>query len=147
MTGILFFTMYLWWTPVGARYVEGIHGRYFLPLLPLLLIMIGCNRLVLSESTRTILTITAPIYINLVALATLLDMYFVTRRVFLLSSAFLVCCLPLLVFGLPLLIREGLRGPWRNRVGVRGCVKRPEGISRGFTQPRSPLKAYRNVGE
>ena len=130
-----------------ARYVEGIHGRYFLPLLPLLLIMIGCNRLVLSESTRTILTIAAPIYINLVALATLLDMYFVTRRAFLLSSAFLVCCLPLLVFGLPLLIREGLRGSCRNRTGERGCVSARRGSLGALTQPRSPLKAYRTVGE
>lgn len=109
MTGILFASMYLWWTPVAARSVEGIHGRYFLPLMPLLILMIGCNRLVLSESTRTILTITAPLYINLVALATMLDTYFVKSRVFLLSSGFLVCCLPLLVFGLPLLIHQGLR--------------------------------------
>ncbi|MGH7172594.1 MAG: DUF2142 domain-containing protein [Gemmataceae bacterium] len=127
MTGILFLTMYLWWTPVGARYVEGIHGRYFLPLLPLLVLTIGCNRLVLSESTRTILTITAPLYINLVALATLLETYFVTRRAFLLSSAFLVCCLPLLIFGLPLLIRAGLRGPWPSSVNRLLTVKKPDG--------------------
>ena len=30
-------TMYLTFTPVGSSVVEGIHGRYFLPLLPLLL--------------------------------------------------------------------------------------------------------------
>ena len=28
----------LWWTPLGSRYIEGIQGRYFLPLLPLLAI-------------------------------------------------------------------------------------------------------------
>ena len=28
--------LYLWWTPVGDRVVEGVQGRYFLPLLSLL---------------------------------------------------------------------------------------------------------------
>ncbi len=30
--------LFLWWTPLGSRYIEGIQGRYFLPLLPLLAI-------------------------------------------------------------------------------------------------------------
>jgi uncharacterized membrane protein len=28
--------LYLWWTPVGGRFVDGVQGRYFLPLLVLL---------------------------------------------------------------------------------------------------------------
>lgn len=28
--------LYVWWTPVGGRFVEGVQGRYFLPLLALL---------------------------------------------------------------------------------------------------------------
>lgn len=33
--------LYLAWTPVGADHVEGVQGRYFLPLLPLLLLTMG----------------------------------------------------------------------------------------------------------
>ena len=37
------FPLYLTWTAVGADFVVGIQGRYFLPLVPLLLIAIGAR--------------------------------------------------------------------------------------------------------
>ena len=36
--------MYLIWTPVGAGYVEGVQGRYFLPLLVFLPIFVAVGR-------------------------------------------------------------------------------------------------------
>ena len=36
-------SLYLTWTPAGADFVGGIQGRYFLPILPLLLIAIGAR--------------------------------------------------------------------------------------------------------
>lgn len=33
--------LYLRWTPVGSPYFQGLHGRYFLPFLPLLFLSLG----------------------------------------------------------------------------------------------------------
>jgi hypothetical protein len=35
---LIYLTLYMTWTPVGALMVEGIQGRYFLPLLPVLIL-------------------------------------------------------------------------------------------------------------
>lgn len=39
----IFFTLYLGWTPVGIRHVEGVQGRYFLPILMICAICIPCR--------------------------------------------------------------------------------------------------------
>lgn len=33
--GLIMLALYLYWTPVGAAVVEGVQGRYFIPILPL----------------------------------------------------------------------------------------------------------------
>jgi uncharacterized membrane protein len=35
---LIYLTLYVTWTPVGALAVEGVQGRYFLPLLPILIL-------------------------------------------------------------------------------------------------------------
>lgn len=35
--GMVFLGMYLWWTPAALGVIEGIQGRYFLPIFPLML--------------------------------------------------------------------------------------------------------------
>lgn len=43
--GLIYLSMYLWWTPAGASAVQGVQPRYFLPLLPLLLAVVqGTSR-------------------------------------------------------------------------------------------------------
>jgi hypothetical protein len=37
--GLIFAALYLGWTPVGAPVVEGVQGRYFLPLLAALVLV------------------------------------------------------------------------------------------------------------
>jgi hypothetical protein len=37
---LIFVALYLTWTPVGADRVDGIQGRYFIPLLPVLLFLL-----------------------------------------------------------------------------------------------------------
>ncbi|GAB0117317.1 DUF2142 domain-containing protein [Acidisoma sp. 7E03] len=37
---LIFFVEYLTWTPVGMARIDGVQGRYFVPLLPLLLLLI-----------------------------------------------------------------------------------------------------------
>jgi len=36
---LVFLAEYVTWTPLDSQYVEGVHGRYFLGLLPLLAFM------------------------------------------------------------------------------------------------------------
>lgn len=36
--GLMLGMFYFWWTPTGSPYIEGIQGRYFLPVLPALLL-------------------------------------------------------------------------------------------------------------
>ena len=40
VTGAMFGAQYLSWTPVGGGVVEGMQGRYLLPLLPLLILVV-----------------------------------------------------------------------------------------------------------
>jgi hypothetical protein len=35
---LIYLTLYMTWTPVGAVLIEGVQGRYFLPLLPILIL-------------------------------------------------------------------------------------------------------------
>ena len=44
--------MTLSWTPLTAETVQGVQGRYFLPLLPLLAFVIRDNRIRVQESFR-----------------------------------------------------------------------------------------------
>jgi len=45
---LAFFAMLLFWTPYGSLFVEGIQGRYFIPLLPLFFAILK-NRVLISK--------------------------------------------------------------------------------------------------
>lgn len=47
---LIFLSLFLGWTPVGATYVQGIQGRYFLPILPLFLLTLQNRTLYISGS-------------------------------------------------------------------------------------------------
>ena len=38
---LIFLTQYMTWTPVGAARMDGVQGRYFIPMLPILLLLLG----------------------------------------------------------------------------------------------------------
>ncbi len=38
---LLFMSLYVHWTASGSAYIQGIQGRYFLPILPLVMLLIG----------------------------------------------------------------------------------------------------------
>lgn len=46
--------MLLGWTPISSNTVEGVQGRYFLPILPLVLLFFRNNRIVLKNSITNI---------------------------------------------------------------------------------------------
>ena len=40
--------LYIAWTPIGSKYIQGIQGRYFLPLIPILAILLSQKRILLQ---------------------------------------------------------------------------------------------------
>ncbi|MDJ0869356.1 MAG: DUF2142 domain-containing protein [Myxococcota bacterium] len=52
--GLLFGVVYALWNPAGAYAIEGVQGRYFIPLAPLLLVAIPGRPVALTERTRAL---------------------------------------------------------------------------------------------
>lgn len=50
----IFLGMYLSWTPKGKYVIEGVQGRYFLPLLPMILLMVIPNNNKINLECKTI---------------------------------------------------------------------------------------------
>ena len=50
--GLVLTSMFLGWTPRDMTYITGVQGRYFIPLLPLLLITVFDERLVIQADLR-----------------------------------------------------------------------------------------------
>lgn len=50
----VFLAMYIYWTPVGSKIIEGVQGRYFLPALALLLFMIIPKKKLVKLENKTI---------------------------------------------------------------------------------------------
>ncbi len=50
---LIFVTFYFLWTPAGAHIVLGVQGRYFLPLLPLLILLFSAKKQIINISPQT----------------------------------------------------------------------------------------------
>jgi hypothetical protein len=50
VTGIIALLSYLYWTPVGSTFIDGIGGRYFIPLAPAVLLLLSCLAVRLPET-------------------------------------------------------------------------------------------------
>lgn len=53
--GALMFSMLLGWTPVSATKIQGVQGRYLLPLLPMLLLTMKSSRVVRTAGNDRLL--------------------------------------------------------------------------------------------
>lgn len=71
--------VYTWWTPVGAPRVDGIQGRYFLPILPLLLLPLADPAVRVRVEPRVLTAITGAVSVStfLVAAAAGIQRYWV----------------------------------------------------------------------
>lgn len=89
--GVLF-CVYTWWTPIGAPRVDGIQGRYFLPILPLLLLPLADPAIRVYVEPRLLTALTAAVSASafLVAVAACLQRYWVAAPSPLLSPAFTI---------------------------------------------------------
>ena len=49
ISGLIFTSLYIQWSPINYPYILGVQGRYFLPILPLVALMIGNNSKIKSQ--------------------------------------------------------------------------------------------------
>lgn len=49
ITILIFTSLYVQWTTIGADFIAGIQGRYFIPILPLIMILVGSNIKIYTE--------------------------------------------------------------------------------------------------
>lgn len=49
ISGLIFTSLYIQWSPINYPYITGVQGRYFLPILPLIALLIGNNQKIKSQ--------------------------------------------------------------------------------------------------
>lgn len=52
---LVFLSMFLYWTPFSSRYIEGVQGRYFLPLIPFFITLFPASKSTNSLPTPALL--------------------------------------------------------------------------------------------
>jgi uncharacterized membrane protein len=57
--GAILASLYVWWSPVGGEYIVGIQGRYFIPLLPLIPLLLNHRAIRIDANPRALFIITA----------------------------------------------------------------------------------------
>lgn len=75
MAAAIQLSQYLSWTAVGAAHIEGVQGRYFLPVVPLLLIALASRRSALRSAWAEWLPVLAFIAADGVAIAAVYQRY------------------------------------------------------------------------
>jgi len=72
--------LYITWTPVGQDHIEGIQGRYFIPIIPLFLLVLHTHAISLDRATTRLPRIVIPYsFMSLVVtLLVIVDRYYVS---------------------------------------------------------------------
>jgi uncharacterized membrane protein len=75
---LLYLLIYLSWNPVGQEVVEGVQGRYFIPLAPLLLLLFYNRKISLNirSSNLGLVIVTYSLFALTISLAVLLNRYY-----------------------------------------------------------------------
>ena len=75
---LLYLLIYLSWTPVGQKVVEGIQGRYFIPLAPLLLLLFYNRKVSLKIRTNKLglVIVSYSLFALIISLSVLLNRYY-----------------------------------------------------------------------
>jgi uncharacterized membrane protein len=69
-------SQYLAWTTVAGNTIEGMQGRYFLPLAPLSLKIIGLPRTFVPERWSAMLFATSALLLNMIGLILVVRRYY-----------------------------------------------------------------------
>jgi uncharacterized membrane protein len=73
---LMFILMYLSWNPVGAPVIEGIQGRYFIPLAPLLFLLIYNQNFHLPIKNPQLVAVCYSLFSTTLTVAVLLKRYY-----------------------------------------------------------------------
>ncbi|MBB3020113.1 putative membrane protein [Microvirga lupini] len=74
---LIFLSLYLIWNPLGSRGpIEGVQGRYFLPILPFLVFLIPKPKLPISEGLKVSVFTTCGLVGGLATVATIIKRYY-----------------------------------------------------------------------
>jgi uncharacterized membrane protein len=66
-TMLLFVSMLLWWTPFASPTIEGIQGRYFLPLIPFASLLVQHENFTFRQKRNEIWYVLAAAFFSLLA--------------------------------------------------------------------------------
>jgi uncharacterized membrane protein len=80
--GLVLSSLYTWWSPVGGTQVLGVQGRYMLPLLPLLPILLNHKAIRIEANPRALLLVTTTASVGMlwIAVAAFLRRYYFAER-------------------------------------------------------------------
>jgi len=67
-TGILFAVLYIEWNPVGNQIIEGLQGRNFIPIMPLLLLLLSNNWIKIKTPLKYLIKSLIIVYISTILL-------------------------------------------------------------------------------
>jgi hypothetical protein len=104
--GLLLTAQYTWHSPVGGRIIEGIQGRYLIPLFPFFLILLNSRSIQVRADCHSLLvmTSTACVAYLIVAIGAIVQRFYLSDPARLLS--------PMHVVSMAILVRPA-KGPFR----------------------------------
>jgi uncharacterized membrane protein len=75
---LIYLLTYLSWTPVGQELVEGIQGRYFIPVAPLLFLVLYNRRILLNirNSTLGLIIVLYSLFALIISLSVIINRYY-----------------------------------------------------------------------
>jgi uncharacterized membrane protein len=105
--------LYLTWNPVGAKIIEGVQGRYFIPISPLLFLLLYNNKVSLSEKQKNCaksVVVFALIFILLVTTQSIFLRYYPSplQLWLILGISGGIICLLMVIFFISLLKKTGV---------------------------------------
>lgn len=76
IVALIYTSLYVQWTKLGYSIIEGIQARYFIPILPLVLLVVNNNKIVFSENLSKRYLLLFILFFNLNAITSIMYTYF-----------------------------------------------------------------------
>jgi len=76
IVALIYTSLYVQWTKLGYSIIEGIQARYFIPILPLIAIIVNNNKIVFTENISKRYLLLFLLFFNLNAITSIMYTYF-----------------------------------------------------------------------
>jgi uncharacterized membrane protein len=70
-------SLYLYYAPVGYKIIYGMQGRYYLPILPLAILLLQSKRVIIEDQLYKRIAIILPVVLLLCSVLTIYARYFI----------------------------------------------------------------------